>query len=114
MFSNSHLHIGSGSEKPFGFSEQENSEQGERQKPWVSKERTRRPKAAQLSWEEGERPLVVLNKNMAEAYCVKCKSKREMNNAKEVSMKGKGGTKRRAMTGVCQKCGTKMFRILGK
>ncbi|MDP2864431.1 MAG: DUF5679 domain-containing protein [bacterium] len=48
------------------------------------------------------------------AYCVKCKAKREMKNPKEVAMKGKGGTKRRAMTGTCPECGTKMFRILGK
>lgn len=48
-----------------------------------------------------------------EAYCVKCKAKREMNDAKEVAMKGKGGKARRAMTGTCPKCGTKMFRILG-
>ena len=51
---------------------------------------------------------------MAEAFCVKCKTKREMRDAQEVTMKGKGGTKRRAMTGVCPVCGTKMFRILGK
>ena len=51
---------------------------------------------------------------MAEGYCVKCKTKREMSNAKEVAMKGKGGTTRRAMTGACSKCGTKMFKILGK
>jgi len=50
---------------------------------------------------------------MAEAYCVKCKAKREMLNAKEVTMKGKGGTTRNAMTGICPKCGTKMFKILG-
>lgn len=50
---------------------------------------------------------------MAEAYCVKCKSKREMKDAKEVEMKGKGTTKRRALSGVCPTCGTKMFRILG-
>lgn len=49
-----------------------------------------------------------------EAYCVKCKAKREMSNPKEVEMKGKGGVKRRAMTGTCPKCGTKMFRIMGK
>ena len=49
-----------------------------------------------------------------EAYCVKCKAKREMKDAKEVDMKGKGGMKRSAMTGVCPKCGTKMFRIMGK
>lgn len=51
---------------------------------------------------------------MPEAYCVKCKKKKEMKDAKEVSMKGKGGTKRNAVTGVCPDCGTKMFKILGK
>ncbi len=50
---------------------------------------------------------------MVEAYCVKCKKKQEMTNAKEVSMNGKGGVKRRAMTGTCPKCGTKMYRIMG-
>ncbi|MFC1801194.1 DUF5679 domain-containing protein [Nanoarchaeota archaeon] len=49
---------------------------------------------------------------MTEAYCVKCKAKREMKNGKEVEMKGKGGTKRRAMKGECPKCGTTMFRIM--
>ncbi len=48
-----------------------------------------------------------------EAYCVKCKSKREVKDAKEVEMKGKGGTKRRALSGTCPECGTKMFKILG-
>jgi Zn finger protein HypA/HybF involved in hydrogenase expression len=51
---------------------------------------------------------------MTEAYCVKCKAKREMKDPKEVEMKGKGGMKRRAMTGQCPTCSTKMFRILGK
>lgn len=37
-----------------------------------------------------------------------------MTNAREVAMKAKGGGKRRAMTGICAKCGTKMFKILGK
>jgi len=46
-----------------------------------------------------------------EAYCVKCKAKREMKNAKEVEMKSKRG-KRKAMKGECPVCGTKMFRIL--
>jgi len=49
-----------------------------------------------------------------EAYCVKCRAKREIKDAKEVIMKGKGDTKRRAMTGVCPVCGTKMFRFLPK
>jgi len=48
-----------------------------------------------------------------EAYCVKCKAKRMMKGEKEVSMNGKGGKKRNAMTGSCEKCGTKMFRIMG-
>ena len=47
------------------------------------------------------------------AYCVKCRKKQVMKDAKEVSMKGKGG-KRRALKGKCPVCGTGMFRILGK
>ena len=47
---------------------------------------------------------------MAEAYCVKCKQKREMSEAKEVTMKNG----RKAMKGKCPKCGTGMYRILGK
>jgi len=50
---------------------------------------------------------------MTEAYCVKCKAKRNMKDPKEVTMKGKGGKPRMAMTGTCEKCGTKMFRIMG-
>ncbi len=49
-----------------------------------------------------------------EAYCVKCKKKQEIKDPKEVEMKGKGGMKRRAMTGTCPSCSTKMFRIMGK
>ncbi len=51
---------------------------------------------------------------MTEAYCVKCKAKQEMKNGKEVTMNGKGGVKRSAMKGECPKCGTTMFRIMGK
>lgn len=44
---------------------------------------------------------------MVEAWCMKCKAKREMKNAKKVTMKnGKP-----AMSGECSKCGTKMFKI---
>ncbi|MFH1753810.1 MAG: DUF5679 domain-containing protein [Candidatus Omnitrophota bacterium] len=46
---------------------------------------------------------------MPEAYCVKCKSKREMKDAKEVTMKNK----RKAMKGKCPDCGTGMYRIMG-
>ena len=42
-----------------------------------------------------------------QAYCVKCRTKREMKNAKSITMKnGKPATQ-----GVCPVCGTKMFKI---
>ncbi len=42
-----------------------------------------------------------------EAYCVKCKTKREMKNPVQVKMKnGKPATQ-----GTCPTCGTKMFKI---
>lgn len=44
---------------------------------------------------------------MAEAYCVKCKAKREIKNPADVTMKnGKP-----AISGECPVCGTKIFRI---
>ncbi len=45
---------------------------------------------------------------MTEAYCVKCKAKREMKDAQEVTMKNG----RPAMKGVCPVCGTGMYKIL--
>jgi hypothetical protein len=50
---------------------------------------------------------------MSEAFCVKCKAKREIKEPEEVTMKGKGGTERRAIKGACPVCGTKMFKIIG-
>ncbi len=47
---------------------------------------------------------------MVEAYCVKCKAKREMVDATEVVMKNG----RKAMKGKCPVCGTGMYRIMGK
>jgi len=45
-----------------------------------------------------------------QAYCVKCRAKREMKDAKAITMKnGKPATQ-----GVCPVCGTKMFRIGSK
>jgi len=46
---------------------------------------------------------------MAEGYCVKCKSKKEMKDVKEVVMKNG----RKANKGICVSCGTNMFCILG-
>ena len=42
-----------------------------------------------------------------QAYCVKCRSKKEMKDPKSITMKNG----RPATQGVCPSCGTKMFRI---
>ncbi len=47
---------------------------------------------------------------MADFYCVKCRTKREGNNVKEVTLKN-GKPAREA---VCEVCGTRMFRIGAK
>jgi hypothetical protein len=44
----------------------------------------------------------------AEAYCVKCREKREIKNPEEVTMKNG----RPALQGTCPVCGTKLFRML--
>jgi Zn finger protein HypA/HybF involved in hydrogenase expression len=44
---------------------------------------------------------------LVEAYCMKCRAKREMKSAKAITMKnGKPATQ-----GTCPTCGTKMFKI---
>jgi hypothetical protein len=43
-----------------------------------------------------------------EAYCVKCREKRDIKDPKEVTMKNG----RPAMEGTCPVCGTKLFRML--
>ena len=47
---------------------------------------------------------------MVEGRCMKCKQNREMKDPKETVMKN--GMK--AMKGTCVKCGTSMFKIVGK
>ena len=42
-----------------------------------------------------------------EAYCFKCRNKREISNPKQVTLKNG----RPATQGVCPECGTKVFRI---
>jgi len=45
--------------------------------------------------------------NQMQAYCMKCRTKREMKDARAITMKnGKPATQ-----GMCPVCGTKMFRI---
>ena len=43
------------------------------------------------------------------AYCMKCKTKREMRNPKEVTMKNG----KKAKSGTCAVCGTTLYRIGG-
>ena len=42
-----------------------------------------------------------------QAYCMKCRAKKEIKNPKSIVMKNK----RPATQGVCPTCGTKVFRI---
>ena len=44
---------------------------------------------------------------MAEAYCFKCRTKREVQGARQVTLKNG----RPATQGTCPVCGTKVFRI---
>ena len=44
---------------------------------------------------------------MATAYCMKCKKKVEIRNARQITLKNG----RPATQGVCPGCGTKVFRI---
>jgi diphthamide biosynthesis methyltransferase len=53
--------------------------------------------------------IIILKVMATQAYCVKCKAKREMKNEKPVTMKNG----RSAISGVCSTCGTKMFKIGG-
>lgn len=45
-----------------------------------------------------------------QAYCVKCKAKRDIDSPEEVIMKNG----RKAMKGKCPECGTGVFKITGK
>jgi Domain of unknown function (DUF5679) len=44
-----------------------------------------------------------------QAYCVKCKTKRDMEDEKQITMKNG----QRALSGTCPVCSTKMFKIGG-
>jgi hypothetical protein len=46
---------------------------------------------------------------MVEGYCVKCKTRKEISDGVEETMKNG----RRAIKGRCSTCGTVMFKILG-
>ena len=53
-------------------------------------------------------PVAQTQGGWMEAYCVKCKAKKEMKDAKQVKMKNG----RPAMKGRCPDCGTGLYRIL--
>ena len=53
-------------------------------------------------------PLRARKNNMNQAYCFKCKSKKELFAPEEFKMKNGS----RAMRGVCSTCGAKLFLIL--
>ena len=66
----------------------------------IGRGRNGRPMAVRVKLAEPEGVLM-------QAYCMKCRAKREMKDAKSITMKnGKPATQ-----GVCPTCGTKMFRI---
>jgi Zn finger protein HypA/HybF involved in hydrogenase expression len=51
--------------------------------------------------------IIQKEEDEVQAYCMKCRAKKEMKDAKAITMKnGKPATQ-----GVCPTCGTKMFRI---
>ena len=50
----------------------------------------------------------MMNGGKMEAYCVRCKGKKEMKEAEKVIMKNG----RTAMKGKCPDCGTRLYRIL--
>lgn len=49
-----------------------------------------------------------------QAYCVKCKTMRDVDDPQVVEIAGKGGSKRRAVKGKCKVCGTKVTKFLPK
>src|SRR3954469_9309631 len=56
-----------------------------------------------------DKEILVAESYSGEAYCVKCKEKREFTGEVKVSDSG-----RRMAQGICGVCGTKLNRILGK
>jgi Domain of unknown function (DUF5679) len=55
----------------------------------------------------GSATLSTKGGNEVEGYCVKCRAKKEIKNAKEITMKNG----RPATEGQCPDCGTKIFKI---
>lgn len=72
------------------------------------------PFCAQLECTEAGKPGPIIPRRLAklfmvEGYCVKCKTRKEIADGVEETMKNG----RRAIKGRCSTCGTVMFKILG-
>ena len=57
-------------------------------------------------------PIVNRGDFMPEGRCMKCKKQVQIKDPKEIIIKGKA--KMKAVKGECPKCGTKVYRIVGK
>jgi DNA-directed RNA polymerase subunit RPC12/RpoP len=51
---------------------------------------------------------------MPTARCLKCKKEVEIKDPQEITVKGKGDSERKAITGTCPNCGTKVFKFVKK
>jgi hypothetical protein len=74
--------------------------------PATGQHRAQRPPWAASKAVGGRRPIVA---DRYEAYCVKCRAKREFDGTVVELKNG-----RKAAQGTCPVCGTKVMRILGK
>ncbi len=60
-----------------------------------------------ITWISSLSLIIKKGGEQMQAYCMKCRAKKEMKDAKSITMKNG----RPATQGVCPTCGTKMFRI---
>jgi len=64
-------------------------------------------KIIDITWISSLSLIIKKGGEQMQAYCMKCRAKKEMKDARSITMKNG----RPATQGVCPTCGTKMFRI---
>ncbi len=64
-------------------------------------------KIIDITWISSLSLIIKKGGEQMQAYCMKCRVKKEMKDARSITMKNG----RPATQGVCPACGTKMFRI---
>ncbi len=64
-------------------------------------------KIIDITWISSLSLIIKKGSEQMQAYCMKCRAKKEMKDARSITMKNG----RPATQGVCPACGTKMFRI---